>query len=302
MTSGLSGGAGKPRRRAPYGFEYIRIGVPDLAAAREFFEYHVGLTAVDDESDRVTLRADVDHHCVELRAAEGAQEMEVLALGFSAESDEVLEDLHNRVSEAGCRVLPVDDAVKPLVTASFATVDPSGFHIEMVTEYQVFAEPPHVEIRPVDIVHPFLATPHFEESLDFYTNVLGYQVSDYIGHQTAFLRGEDRYHHSLAVRRGERPEVAHVAFLMKSFDHVMRGFARARYKGIPIPTGLVNHSASRSLAFYMDVPRFSPSVELCDGHLVFGAGEHETHVPRRMAVDPRNIDVWRAAADDWGLR
>ncbi|HWG74351.1 MAG TPA: hypothetical protein VG184_09890, partial [Acidimicrobiales bacterium] len=75
-----------------------------------------------------------------------------------------------------------------------------------------------------------------------------------------------------------------------------------RYKGIPVATGLVNHSASRSLAFYMDVPQFAPSVELCDGHLVLSPEEHEMHVPRRMSVDPRNIDVWRAAADDWGLR
>jgi catechol-2,3-dioxygenase len=290
------------RPRAPYGFEYIRLAVPDLAATKAFFEYVVGLTTVDEDDERVTLRADVEHHCVDLRAAPGTSEMEMLALGFSAESSEVLADLQRRVSEAGRPILAVDDHMKPLITDSFATVDPSGFHIELVTEYQVFAEPPHVEIRPIDIVHPFLATPHFEQSLEFYMGVLGYQPSDYIGHQTAFLRGEDRYHHSLAVRRGDRPGVAHIAFLMKSFDHVMRGFARARYKGIPLPTGLVNHSASRSLAFYMDVPAFAPSVELCDGHLVFTPEDHETHVPRRMSVDPRNIDVWRAAADDWGLR
>jgi hypothetical protein len=39
---------------------------------------------------------------------------------------------------------------------------------------------------------------------------------------------------------------------------------------------------------------------LCDGHRVFTPEEHETHRARRMSVDPRDIEVWRAAADDWG--
>ncbi len=290
------------RNRAPYGFEYARIEVPNLREATAFYEYHVGLTVVDDEADRVTLRAGIEHHCVELREDPSLSQMRVLALGFSAANHTDLLDLRQRVEDAGGPVLPIDDRLKQFVTDGFATVDPNGFTIELVHEFQVFAEPPHVEIRPLEIVHPFLATPRFDESLAFYTGVLGFLPSDYIAFQSAFLRGEDRYHHSIAMRRAEELEVAHICFMMKSFDHVMRGFAKARYKGIGTGPGLVNHSASGSIAFYMEVPRFGPLIELCDGHIVFTPEQHETHVPRRMSADPRNIDVWRAAADDWGLR
>jgi len=290
------------RKRAPYGFEYMRLEVPDVAQAKAFYEYNVGLTVVDDEPGRVTLRADIEHHCVELRQNPALAAMKVLALGFSAESQDSLDDLRQRVEDAGFPIGPIDDQMKPYISDGFSTVDPNGFTLELVHEYQVFAEPPWIEIRPVDIVHPFLATPHFEESLAFYTDVLGFQASDYIAFQSAFLRGEDRYHHSLAMRKSESVELAHVAFMMKSFDHVMRGFARARYKGIDTGPGLVNHSASKSIAFYMDVPAFGPLIELCDGHVVLSPEQHEAHVPRRMSADPRNIDVWRAAADDWGLR
>jgi len=290
------------RKRAPYGFEYFRLEVPDVSDAKEFYEYHVGLTVVEDEPGRVTMRADIEHHCVELRENPALSAMKVLALGFSAEDQASLDDLKERVANAGCQVLPIDDRMKQFVTDGFATVDPNGFTVEIVHEFQVFAEPPLLELRPVDVVHPFLATPYFDQSLAFYTEVLGFLPSDFIAFQSAFLRGEDRYHHSIAMRRAEKLEVAHVAFMMKSFDHVMRGFARARYKGIPTEPGIVNHSASGSIAFYMDVPRFGPLVELCDGHIVLTPEQHETHVPRRMSADPRNIDVWRAAADDWGLR
>lgn len=290
------------RKRAPYGFEYLRMEVPSVAEAKEFYEYVVGLTVVDEEPGLVTLRADIEHHCVELRENPALDAMKVLALGFSSGTQAVLDDLKERVQASGAPVGPIDDRMKQYVTDGFSTVDPNGFTLELVHEYQVFAEPPHVEIRPLDVVHPFIATPHFDESLAFYTEVLGFLPSDFIAFQSAFLRGEDRYHHSIAMRRAERVELAHVAFMMKSFDHVMRGFAKARYKGVPTAPGLVNHSASGSIAFYMDVPRFGPLVELCDGHIVFTPEQHETHVPRRMSADPRNIDVWRAAADDWGLR
>jgi 2,3-dihydroxy-p-cumate/2,3-dihydroxybenzoate 3,4-dioxygenase len=290
------------RRRAPYGFEYIRLQVPDIGEARQFYEYHVGLSVVEDEPGLVTLRADVEHHCVELRENPSLEAIQVLALGFSAEDQATLDDLRERVATAGHAVQPVDDRMKQYVTDGFATVDPSGFTVELVHELQVFAEPPLVELRPLDVVHPFLATPHYDESLAFYTDVLGFMPSDFIAFRSAFLRGEDRYHHAIAMRRAESVEVSHVCFMMKSFDHVMRGFARARYKGVPTEPGLVNHSASGSIAFYMDVPRFGPLIELCDGHIVLTPEQHETHVPRRMSADPRNIDVWRAAADDWGLR
>ena len=289
------------RRRAPYGFEYARLEVPNVKEATDFYEYHVGLTVVDSEVDRVTLRAALDHHCLELRENPALTDMKVLALGFSTENQATLSDLKERVEEAGFPTGPIDDRMKQVVTDGFSTVDPSGFTLELVHELQVFAEPPFVEIRPVDIIHPFLATPHFDESLQFYTEVLGFLPSDYIALQSAFLRGEDRYHHSIAMRRAESVELAHLCFCMKSFDHVMRSFAKARYKRVPTGPGVVNHSASGSIAFYMEVPRFGPLIELCDGHIVFSPEEHEDHVPRRMSADPRNIDVWRAAADDWGL-
>lgn len=290
------------RARAPKTFEYVSLGVPSLGASRDFFQEIVGLDVVSDDGNRALLRCGVEHHCLELEAEPDLEHHEVRALGFSVESLAVLEDMQQRVAAVGCEILPLRKQVNGITSNGFATIDPNGLRIELIFEYQEWAEPPLLLLRPLDLVHPFLATPHFDESLDFYIGVLGFLPSDYIGHQTAFLRCEDRYHHSLAIRRSENVSVDHLAFLMQSFDHVMRGHARARHGKFNITSEIVNHSASRSIAFYMSEPRLAPPVELCDGHLVFSPDDHETHVPRRMVVDPRNIDVWRASGDDWGLR
>lgn len=285
----------------PHGLQFARIEVPDIEDSIAWYEYHVGLTLEARDADWAQLRADVPHHAIELVAAPDRDEQHTTSVCFDVTGPAVLEELQGRVEQAGLKVLDLHPRTAELCTGGFAVADPNGLVIELVSEFHEYAETPPVELRPLDLVHPFISTDRYEESLEFYCDVLGFRPSDYVGDMTAFLRSEDRYHHSYAIRRDDHFYVAHLCFAMKSFDHVMRMRARAIYKGVPIPSDLVNHSASHSIAFYMLSDRHGPRIELCDGHRVLTVDEHEhTHVPRRMPVDPRNIDVWRAAADDWG--
>ncbi|MET8824553.1 Dabb family protein [Streptomyces sp. NPDC004610] len=288
------------RPRGPYGMEYARIEVPDMQATIEFLEYHVGLQLEQRTDDYAYLRADIEHHSIELISAPERTDGWTTAVGYSVESQETLEALRKSVADAGLEILELQERQRALCDDGFAVKDPNGLIIELFTEFQEYAEPPHLEIRPLDLVHPFIATAKFEETRDFYQNVLNFLPSDHVVGSTTFYRCEDRYHHSLAIQKNTEHYVAHLCFAMKSLDHVMRMRARALYKGAPIASDIVNHSASTSIAFYMHDTRFGPRYELCDAHRVFTPEEHETHRPRRMPADPRNIDVWRPAADDWG--
>jgi 2,3-dihydroxy-p-cumate/2,3-dihydroxybenzoate 3,4-dioxygenase len=291
------------RPRGPFGMEYARIEVPDLQATIDFLQYHVGLQLEQHTDEYAYLRADIEHHSIELISAPSRTDGWTTAIGFSVESEEVLDQLHKQVVDADLEVLELQERQRALCENGFAVKDPNGLIVELFTEFQEYAEAPHVEIRPVDLVHPFLVTKKYQETVDFYTKVLNFQPSDHVVGSTSFLRCEDRYHHSLAVSLNRGSDdffVAHLCFAMKSLDHVMRMRARALYKGAPIASDIVNHSASTSIAFYLHDPKFGPRFELCDRHRVFTPEEHETHRARRMTADPRNIDVWRPAADDWG--
>jgi catechol 2,3-dioxygenase-like lactoylglutathione lyase family enzyme len=288
-------------KKGPYGLTFARIRVPDIESSIDFYTYHAGLTLERRGDGYAQLRAAERCVSIELVVDTGREEAFTESICFDVESPEILEEIRGRVEAAGYPVRPLHERTAEICEGGFATVDPDGLVVELVLEFHEFAEAPSIELRPMDLVHPFLATPNYDASLTFYVDVLGFRVSDYIEQSTAFLRSEDRYHHSLAIRRDKTFYVAHFCFLMKSFDHVMRMRARAIYKGVPIASDLVNHSASHSLAFYMQDRAHGPRVELCDGHRTFTQEEHDvTHRPRRMRVDPRNIDVWRAAADDWG--
>jgi 2,3-dihydroxy-p-cumate/2,3-dihydroxybenzoate 3,4-dioxygenase len=290
------------RPHGPFGMEYARIEVPDLQATIDFLVYHVGLQLEQHTADRAYLRADIEHHSIELISAPHREVGHTVAVGYSVENADVLAQIQKRVVDAGLEVLELEERQRGLCDEGFAVADPDGLIVELFTEFQEYAEAPSVEIRPVDLVHPFIITEKFEESVAFYQDVLGFLPSDHIVGSTTFFRCEDRYHHSLAISRSrdEGTFVAHLCFAMKSLDHVMRMRARALYKGEPIASDLVNHSASTSIAFYMHEPKHGPRFELCDRHRVFTPEEHETHRPRKMPADPRNIDVWRPASDDWG--
>ena len=291
------------RPHGPFGMEFARIEVPNLQEAIDFLQYHVGLQLEQHTDEYAYLRADIEHHSIELISAPHRTDGVTTAVGYSVESEDVLEQLQKNVVDAGYEVLALQERQQQFCDNGFAVKDPNGLIVELFTEFQEYAEAPHVEIRPLDLVHPFLVTPKYTETVDFYRDVLKFVPSDHIVGSTTFLRAEDRYHHSLAVSLNRGTDeffVAHLCFAMKSLDHVMRMRARALYKGAPIASDIVNHSASTSIAFYMHDTRFGPRFELCDRHRVFTPEEHETHRARKMTADPRNIDVWRPAADDWG--
>lgn len=286
-------------RKGPYGFEYARIAVPDVEATREWYAKYVGLDPVGKADGHLFMRAGIPHHCIDLVHDGKLKRAEVRSFGFSVESPDALAQIRERVQAAGAPVRELDKAQQAFCADGFATADPAGTVLELFTDYQEWAEPPLLAYTPKYVVHPFIGTEKYDETLRFYLEVLGFRASDYIANMSAFLRSENRFHHSFAIRRSKQYEVAHICFEMKSLDHVMRGRAKAIYDNVKIAADMANHSASRSIAFYIEDPLHGPRIELCDGHTILTPEEHETRRPRRMSVDPRNIDVWRAAADDW---
>jgi len=286
-------------RKGPYAFEYARLAVPDADATCAWYAKYVGLEPVGRSDGHLYLRAGIPHHCLDLTQDEKLKEAEVRGFGFSVGSPEALSQIRDRVKDSGAPVRDIDESQQAYCAEGFATQDPTGMTLELFTEYQEWAEPPLLAYTPKYVVHPFIGTEKYDDTLRWYLDVVGFRASDYIANMSAFLRSENRFHHSLAMRRSKAFEVAHICFEMKSLDHLMRGRAKAIYDGVKIAADMANHSASRSIAFYILDERHGPRIELCDGHTILTPEEHAMRKPRRMSVDPRNIDVWRAAADDW---
>jgi len=288
------------KRATVFQFEYARLSVPDVAASAAFYKRHVGLDVPDEPGEHLYLRADLEHHCLDLVQGPADADAQVIALAYSLRSAEDLAALAEQVEKEGHELLPIDDAQRRLCEDGFAVRDPNGMIIEVVACPYVFAVAPWNTFRPLTIVHPFVSTDKYKETVAFFTNALGFRASDYIEDNTAFMRSDNLLHHSLAILEQPRYNIDHLCFMVRDLSHLMYGRALALHDGVRVSIDLVKHSASESMSFYMLDRRHGPQIELALGHRLIDPDQDATHRPRRMLADPRNImDIWRAGFDDW---
>src|SRR5262245_15540333 len=72
------------------------------------------------------------------------------------------------------------------------------------------------------LAHVELLTPHLEETLDFFKNLLGMQETERSA-RSAYLRGyEEQYHHSLKVTKARRAGLGHVAWRVRTRQALQR--------------------------------------------------------------------------------
>ena len=85
--------------------------------------------------------------------------------------------------------------------------------------------------------------------VEFYQNVLGFRVSDWIGDYFAFLRcGVD--HHTVNFLRGEGSRMHHIAFELRDATHLHNSCDLLGQKRIPIIWGPVRHGPGHNVATY----------------------------------------------------
>jgi len=86
-------------------------------------------------------------------------------------------------------------------------------------------------VQPRSLCHIVNNTPNLERITKFYTDVLGFRVSDWSGQQMAFLRTDSK-HHNISFNAAAHASVNHVAYLVSGVDEVMRGISNLRKHGI----------------------------------------------------------------------
>lgn len=281
-------------------FAAARIEVPSLKESVEFYENYVGLEVAVRDGEHAQLRAGLAHHAIELVEDPSINEARVLGFAFTVESAQVVEEARERIKAAGYEIHGLSESLVPYCSGGFGVDDCKGIRWELIYDFHQFVDPPFRAFTPLRVIHPFIKTDRYEETLEFAVNILGFRVSDYVADSVAFLRTENRYHHSLAVMRAPAFKVDHVSFLVDSFDSLMRARAKVQYHDVDISLDLVKHSGSTTIAFYMFDRRHGPQIELAFGHRILTPEEHEADRPRRLAAGARTeLDLWRESDDDW---
>ena len=82
------------------------------------------------------------------------------------------------------------------------------------------------------LAHVELITPTPEASLDFWTRVVGLEVSSERVGSSAYLRGwGDRFHHTLVLTEGEQPGLGHIGWRADGPEELTEAVAPDRRRG-----------------------------------------------------------------------
>ena len=271
---------------------YVGYAMPDMEAERAFYADTWGLqpVAADDGMAYFKAQGHDEHHVVRLRQ-DTVSRVDVIALATDTRAD--VEALHDKVVAAGCKVIfAPQELTSPGGGYGFRFFTPDGLPFEVSSDV---ARGDHRQMVrwdavPQKISHIVLHSPDHKAMVQFFIDVLGFKLSDWLGDFMAFLRCNEA-HHRIAFLPGP-PCLNHVAYDVLTVDDMMRGINRLKKKGTEILWGPGRHTAGNNTFSYFTTPggfavEYTSELEDVDFH----GHEAQVHVPGPQVMDQWGVGI-----------
>ena len=233
---------------------YVGYAVADFDAEKAFYEDVWGLDRVPSDDGMAWFKAPGhdEHHVVRLRQAD-ENRVDVIALAAASRND--VDALCEQVRGSGAKIVSEPSELPtPGGGYGFRFFNPDGLQFEISSDV-ARGKARNIgrwEGLPLRISHIVLHSPDHKAMVEWFTNVLGFKVSDWLGDFMCFLRCNSA-HHRFALLPGP-PALNHVAYDMTDVDGMMRGAHRLRLKDIPIAWGPGRHTAGDNTFSYFVTP------------------------------------------------
>ncbi|MFF8837344.1 VOC family protein [Streptomyces sp. NPDC015130] len=254
---------------------YLRLETTDLDAWRRYALDVLGMAqAPGTTDDTLLLRVDDRAYRFAIQAGESDR---LLAAGWEVADAAALATAAAELEAAGVAVKTADDAelaerrVRGLIRATDPCGNPLEIYWGQAQDHTPLVTPYGNRFVTGDLGlgHVVLPVPDIEAALDFYENLLGFQLRDSMKlppqavptaaeqrdfHWMHFL-SPNRRHHSLGLYPGALPPgIVHFMVELETLDDVGRGLDRTQAAGVPIASSLGRHTNDRMVSFYAQAP------------------------------------------------
>jgi 2,3-dihydroxybiphenyl 1,2-dioxygenase len=268
---------------------YIGIDVSDLDAWRSYAETLGAMVVASAGCDRLLVKIDERPHRVIVRASESRDGLAFI--GWELADQRALDEAVDELEAAGHAVTPSsrEERADRRVSGLMHTTDPSGFALELfwgpIIDHVPFHSPHGISgfvTEGLGFGHIVLGTPASTAAREFYTDVLGFRVSDYWrpgGAEVVFLHCNPR-HHSIALVPADEPTLYHFMFEARTLDDVGHTLDRHHAAGISISMDLGKHPNDEMVSFYSRSPSGFDVEFGCGGRLVDDATWTVTEITR----------------------
>ena len=240
---------------------YVGIGGAALDEWADFATSWLGMQQVEAGRTIRAFRMDDRRQrlVIDREMPEGAR-----YFGWEVADAATLDALAERLEDAGVAVHrePASLADQRRVGGLVSFADPAGNRLEAFHGQQTSDEPfrPGRAISgfrtgPLGMGHAVLTVPRIDEMAEFYRDLLGFRVSDYILRPfKAFFFHINPRHHSLALIETGRHGLHHLMMELYSFDDVGQGYDIALGEPERIATTLGRHPNDLVTSFYLRSP------------------------------------------------
>jgi 3,4-dihydroxy-9,10-secoandrosta-1,3,5(10)-triene-9,17-dione 4,5-dioxygenase len=244
---------------------YLSVGTPEPTAWATYAREVIGLSvteSVPGDPTRYGLR--MDQHPTRLWL-EDAAVGGVTVIGWEVRDSAAIDEMTLRLKEAGVDVVTgtEDECRHRAVARMIHFPGPCDIRTELFCGRRL-AESAFVSPLGVDFVtgdqgmgHVVMKTPHIQQAVDFYHDVLGFRLSDTADYPwgTFYFLGCNPRHHSVAfVQSRKREGTHHILFEVTSADEVGRALDRVREHQVPLMATLGKHANDGMFSFYMTSP------------------------------------------------
>lgn len=242
---------------------YIGVNVADLVAWGVYARA-LGAMIVDAGGDgSFELRIDDRPYRVLVQRSGGPEGLAFA--GWELPDGTALDQAISELEAEGFAVEPSTEEERAVrkVRGLVRTTDPAGTTLELfwgpVLDHQLFVSPTGVSgfvTGDMGLGHIVLGVPDLEGSVDFYTRVMGFRVSDYWKPgptDVVFTRCNPR-HHSIAFVSAPDLALYHFMFEARTLDDVGYTLDRLQTSGVRLSMGLGRHTNDQMVSFYSTSP------------------------------------------------
>lgn len=285
---------------------YIVAESTDLSRWQDYAENMLGMTTA--QGDAGTLNIKMDERDFRFQIEKGSQDRYVVS-GWSVADQAALDAVREAIEAAGVTCDEADAALcgKRKVTQLFSFTDPSGNRHEVSCGYsggnQAFSSPIGVDgfvTGAQGLGHTVLPALAMDDTLKFFTEVLGFGVSDEFDFQPPvpdapvvrirFLH-TNRRHHSLALAEMPDPTgCVHAMVEVTSMTDVGKAHDRLQQRGEKLMATLGQHCNDKMTSFYMKTPS-GFALEYGWGGATVEPGQHETTRSEAVSIWGHDFSV-----------
>ena len=271
---------------------HVGLFTPNPEEHARFYSDIWGLQRVSGSPDAVFLRGSSSEHFILSLHRGKAKGLHHIA--YAMANDDAVQRAASALKQDGVKLIEEPHPFnEPGAGYGVRFVDPDGRCMELsagVAEHKNGRQQKVVE--PSSICHIVVNTPDMDRITKFYTDVLGFRISDWSGQQMAFLRTNTK-HHNIALNVAPHVSVNHIAYLVSGVDELMRGVANLKQHGIEPAWGPGRHGPGNNIFCYFKDPFGYVTEYTCDIDYI---PDESKHTPRVWPRGPESMDQWGVAA------